>query len=340
MKLTHYELAHNPREAWYGYQRFGCPDAVKLALKRESQIAESKGCISEREFEVDLFLSILADIKKPHINLIEAGAGWGEWCMALAGVITKKIIPVSAGTYFAIGVEGDKRFYEEMQRNFKCNHLSARAIHGAVSNNGGFCRFNTGFISKTHCGGSMSFKGTFKGRAIGSTLLGLSNVIFGKSSLIQEYPVDWLATRYNMPCVDILHIDTQGSELLVLEGANNRLGRGLIDYILIGTHAPNLHSEVKAMLANSHGTQGSELLVLEGANNRLGRGLIDYILIGTHAPNLHSEVKAMLANSHGVIAEAIPNTVNHIDGVPPVWIAKGQDGLILFKRRENDFEII
>ncbi len=245
------------------------------------------GCISERELEVDLFLSILADIKKPHINLIEAGAGWGEWCMALAGVVKNNIIPIAARNYFAIGVEGDFKFYDHMRRNFKFNHLRARAVYGAIANHNDWCRFNVGFLSKNNCGGSMSFKGTFKGSTICGRMLGLLNSLIKKSILVEQWTIDFLIREFTKRHLDILHIDVQGSELLVFKGAEDCFKRALIDYILIGTHAPNLHSKVKAMLLNTH----------------------------------------------VIIAEAVPNQVNHIDGMPPVWIAKGQDGLILFKRK-------
>lgn len=252
MKLTHFELTQTPGEAWWGSRRFGCPVEIKQAQKRESQIAQSKECISEREFEVDLFLSILTDIDKPHINMIEAGAGWGEWCLALDGVIKKQLIPTKAKTYTAIGIEGDMDFYFNMEQNFKYQNVTGKAIHGAISNKAGCCKFNTGFISHNYCGGSMSFQGTFKGLWTNAVILGLINLFTGKAEVVNRYSVDYLFNIHKLACLDILHIDVQGAEALVLKGAKWRLENGNIDYILVGTHAPNLHRQVKAILKPTH----------------------------------------------------------------------------------------
>ncbi len=292
MKLKHYDIiqrdiSHSTHRAWYGFPRTGCPADVKAALKNDTEKAGSMNCISERELEVNCFLSILADIKKPHINLIEAGAGWGEWCLALAGVIENKIIPVEIETYLALGVVGDRQFYNHMRNNFSFNNLSARAIYGAVSNHNGYGKFNTGFISKNCCGGSMSFNGTFRGSGIAGKVLGLLNLITGRSNQVKHYTIDYLVDKYEMDCLDILHIDVQGSELLVLEGARRSLAHRMIDYILIGTHAWSLHRKVKQVLESTF----------------------------------------------DIVAEAIPGQVNYIHGVFPTWIEKGQDGLLLFKRK-------
>ena len=287
MKLKHYDIIPGKHKAWYGLKRYGCPAEVKLALKRDTDKAGGMNCISERELEVNCFLSILADIKKPHINLIEAGAGWGEWCLALAGVIENKIIPIEADTYSALGIEADWVFYDHMQRNFSYNRLSAKAIYGAVSNHNGYGKFNTGFISKKYCGGSLSFNGTFKGSAIAGKALGLLNLVTGRTNRVEYFTIDYLVDKYKIDCLDILHIDVQGSELLVLEGARHSLAHRLIDYILIGTHAWSLHRKVKQLL----------------------EPMFD------------------------IVAEAIPGQVNYIHPLPPTWIEKGQDGLLLFKRK-------
>lgn len=250
MKIKHYDIVQKPGLAWYKYLRHGCTETVKDALKRETVSASHRGCISEREFEVDCFLSILADIDKPHINLIEAGAGWGEWCMALAGVIHNKIMPVTAETYFTIGIEGDRGYYLEMVRNFFRLNMSAISFWAAVSDTDGECRFNDGF--KKQCGGSMSYQGTFKGSKLAARALGLINLISLKGNTIPQYKVDTLVESYKISPVDILHIDVQGAELLVLEGAKNIILNNQLDYAMVGTHAMSLHESVKLMLASRY----------------------------------------------------------------------------------------
>ena len=43
--------------------------------------------LEEGPFERQLFVNIIANINKEHINMFELGAGRGDWCMSLAGVV-------------------------------------------------------------------------------------------------------------------------------------------------------------------------------------------------------------------------------------------------------------
>ena len=284
MNIKHYELLQKPALAWFGYKRFGCPEAVREDLRRESFTAHEQGYISERELEVDCFLSIVANLDKKTVYLMECGSGWGEWCLALAGIIRNKIISTKVVDFVAFGIECDSRFYEVMKRNFRSLALSAWPIHGAVSNHNGGGYFNTGFISKNRCGGSTAFDGTFKGSKLIGKILGAANIVNRSLEYVRFFTVDSLLNQYDVPELDILHVDVQGGETLVLEGAKSHLDR------------------------------------------------IDHMIIGTHANNLHRQVKAILSDTHDVVVEALPGRVNYIEGIPPVLILKGQDGLILFRR--------
>ena len=42
-------------------------------------------CHEEDEIEIQIILNLVNDAPVQHINMIELGAGAGEWCLALAG---------------------------------------------------------------------------------------------------------------------------------------------------------------------------------------------------------------------------------------------------------------
>lgn len=251
MKLMHYDIPHEAPLAWYGYQRVGCPQQVSASLMAEKAKARQLNCISEREFEVDLFLSALASINKKHVAMIECGAGWGEWCLALAGVIENAVIPVVPKTYGAIGIEGDRYFYNAMNDNFAKLGVGCMALYGSIGDRLGIGKFNTGFISHNCCGGNDS-SGMFRNSRLLGRLLSMINTVAGKSQSVPLYTVDVLAQKCEMSRIDILHIDVQGSELDVLRGASSCLKRGKIGYILVGTHGEKLHNEVINLLSNTH----------------------------------------------------------------------------------------
>ena len=248
MQLKHYDIPHHPRKAWYGLRRNDCPAKVKEQLRRDTNKAHEIYCVSEHEFEIDCFLSILESIEKPHINLIECGAAWGEWCMALAGVFKYKLVPLTATSYYAVGIEGDFNYYAKMLHNFTFNHISGMPLYGAVADHGGTCRFNTGGISKQCCGGGMSFDGAFRGSKVLAYLLGIWHRLIRKSDMVLKMTIDDIITDYILENVDILHIDIQGSELLALQGASTALQIGHIDYIMLGTHGKKMHSKSIEML--------------------------------------------------------------------------------------------
>lgn len=273
MDIRHYEIDQKSHLAWYGFLRIGCPDKVKQELRKESDIAHLKGFISERELEVDCFLSIMAEIKRDKVYLIECGAGWGEWCMALAGVMQNNLIKTRAKTYEAYGIEGDDYFYKYMQRNFKYNNIIGSPIKAGVSDHNGSAFFNTGFISRNHCGGNLSTGGTFKGSLVAGKFLTIANRFAKTVERVPVFNLDTFIQLFGIPHGDILHIDVQGSETLVLKGAVNNLAN--IDYMIIGTHGARLHRKVKEMLADTHD------IVVEALPARVTRvnGLLPSVLI-------------------------------------------------------------
>jgi hypothetical protein len=54
--------------------------------------------------------------------------------------------------------------------------------------------------------------------------------------------------KFPNPHVNLVHIDVQGAEDKVLQGAQGMIKNGLIDYFMIGTHSDSKHDKVKSML--------------------------------------------------------------------------------------------
>jgi hypothetical protein len=92
MIIKHFEI--NPPEidvpedckpCWYGLYRLkACySDMAWKRFKDAEKLSHEMGYMGERELEVDLFLSILQDIKSRSVTFVELGAGYADWCLAI-----------------------------------------------------------------------------------------------------------------------------------------------------------------------------------------------------------------------------------------------------------------
>jgi len=104
MKIKHFDIQtpkSSPRwgndwlQMWHGNHR--------LAKCWDDKLTNT----SERDFEIDCFLSILAEIKKDSVRMFELGAGYGEWCLALDGVLKHKLIQTQIKSYRCLAIEAE-----------------------------------------------------------------------------------------------------------------------------------------------------------------------------------------------------------------------------------------
>jgi len=218
------------KQQWHGYYR--------LAMCWDDGLVN----LSEHGFEVDCFLSILSDIQKKHVTMLELGAGWGEWCMALAGVIGYKLIPIVPESYRCFAVEAEPTHHQWLMEHFKVQHIKGEAIFGAVSDKIGTCRFNTLVEPSKNYGQSMSFTGGH----IKQTVYGLLNLVCGKAIEVPTYTLDSMTRLFGH--IDIVHMDVQGAELRVIEGVSGTINEGLVDYFIIGTHRKEYNSGLRRVL--------------------------------------------------------------------------------------------
>jgi FkbM family methyltransferase len=248
MDVRHYEIVKPKRlapevngwkQAWYGYYRL--EEATSHEIEATSQ---------ERPLEVDCLLSIVEDVNKrgqQYINLIELGAGWGETCMVLAGIIDFKLIPHNIKSYSYLAVEAEPYYCQLIEKHFITNDLPLKILHVAISDRIGLCRFNQFTSSSTYFGQGMTFGGNVGGSRLKTMALAGYHILRGKTVKVPMITVDSLLDNY-YPHVDIIQADVQGVEDKVIKGAMESIKQGKIDYWLIGTHHKKLNEKCRRML--------------------------------------------------------------------------------------------
>jgi FkbM family methyltransferase len=252
MYLQHFAVKNvNKKQlAWYGYKREGCPETIIKQTRREKEIAHDHGLLySERDCEVDCFLSVLSWVNKDSLTLLDLGTGWGEWPLALGGTIKNKLIETKVKDYFALAVECDKSFFDYAYGNYLLNGIKGRVLYGAVGKEDGKTRVNVGNISKKCCGSSLSFAGYFSDSKLFARLSGMYHYLTNQTDEVEMFCIDTLVEKY-LPkkWVDFIVMDVQGTEILALEGAGKTLGKA--NYLMIGTHGDSVHEKVKSMLVD------------------------------------------------------------------------------------------
>ncbi len=249
--FKHYEVKdlNKNRLAWYGYRRKGYPETIMNQIREEKESAHKARIFSERECEVDCFLKVLSE-SNGEFNMMDLGSGWGEWSLALSGVINNKIIPTKISDYYTVAVECDKYFYDFAVENFKTNNVKGKVIYGAVSDKDGTTKINTGSISKKYCGSSLSFSGYFSNSRMLALASGCYHYFTKQTDDVPMFSLNSLIKKY-FPDKDInlIVMDIQGAETLALENLSDK---NLIEYMMIGTHGYSVHNKVKSILAESY----------------------------------------------------------------------------------------
>lgn len=92
--------------------------------------------------------------------------------------------------------------------------------------------------------------GRFVHAAVGDRVAPESRVTLweGMDVDVECTTVDDLVRRFELPRIDLLHVDIQGHEVGMLHGAADALGRRLIGWIFISTHGENIHQRCLQLL--------------------------------------------------------------------------------------------
>jgi len=213
-------------QVWHGYYR-----------KAESESSKKRACrrlpntLNEVDLERQLFLNIIHNLKKDHITMFELGAGWGEWSMALAGIIDFKMIPCQAKSYRCLAVEAEPTHCRWTKEHFEKQNIKGITVFGAAYSEDGSCRFTASDEPIASYGQHVSPDGNIT---------------------VPCFTVDTLMKNYGFETLDILHMDIQGGELEAIWGAKEAIMRNDIRYILIGTHAHDYNKYIKKILETYH----------------------------------------------------------------------------------------
>jgi len=219
---------------WHGYCQMAKVRSEKKRVndKNAHSIPDyASKAMQEGELERQLFLNIIGNIGKDHINMFELGAGRGDWCLSLAGVIDYRLIPCQARTYRCLALEGEPTHYEWTKEHFADQNIKGTALHGAVQSHNGAVRFKAQAAPADNYGQSVNEQG---------------NIV------VPSFAFDTLVERYAFEHVDIVHMDVQGAEYDALLGAGGAIERGTVDYFLIGTHRPEINGRIRALLEDKY----------------------------------------------------------------------------------------
>jgi len=230
------------KREWHGYHRLlECKSMV--ADRRYQDIldkAHSSGRLSEREMEVDCFLSILTDVKNTNITFMELGAGYGEWCLALKGVVDNQIIPTTVKAIQCYAVEAEPTHLKWCEAHFNVYNIPGKVIQGAISDYDGECKFSLVKHPADNYGQSIT---------VGNSLLyTINNITRRKAVTVPCFTLDKIVSTYNVKHIDVVHMDVQGTECRVVEGAMQTIKAGEIDYWLIGTHGRGYNNTLLSLL--------------------------------------------------------------------------------------------
>lgn len=212
------------KKMWYGYfQMKKVQSQEKIDRDKKTHKAsagpEFKG---EGYIEQQIFLNMVKSLKG-HVNLLELGAGRGDWCMALAGTVDYNLIDHEINSYKCVGVEAEPTHYDWMKTHFEKQDINAIPIFGAVSSYNGECQFFSVVDPASNYGQSVRPDGNLT---------------------VPCYTVDHLISENQLDKVDIMHVDIQGAEYDMLFGMTEALKKGTIKYMMIGTHKPKLNEKI------------------------------------------------------------------------------------------------
>lgn len=202
--------------------------------------------LSNRELEIDCFLSVLQDLNSSHIKFIELGSAWGEWGITLAGVIKTQLIVTSLSSYDYLSVEGEEYYSKLAQEHIDYNRMSGSVIHCAVNDHNGYCYFDKfnghqNFFD-TWCTQGMTFQGNMSDSKWKTWVLALYHLMRGQLTRSPMYTLDVIVEKWGQ-YPDLIHMDIEGVEIRVLKSTKIRPR-----YWLIGTHSKEINKEIHSLL--------------------------------------------------------------------------------------------
>ena len=210
---------------------------------------EEQGIMPGGRFQLDCLLSILADIKKSHVNMFELGAGWGRLCLEIAGAVDFHVIECAPKSYRCLAVDAEPRHYQWLQEHFQAQDINGVTVFGAVSTKNGSCRFDASSSPDAEYGQAIS---PVIGRRGLPSIHGIRKIIARKTVKVPMYTLGSLAKEYSFDHIDIVQMDVQGAEYDVLSGAIDCIDEGIVDYFLINIHLDEYSKTIPAILGEKY----------------------------------------------------------------------------------------
>jgi len=324
MEIKHYAIKKPERiisefngwkQAWYGYYRL--EETTKHELEATSQ---------ERTLEVDCLLSIVEDISKRgkrHINLIELGAGWGETCMALAGIVDFKLMPHNIEGYSCLAVEAEPYYCELIERHFATNDLPIKVFRAAVSDRVGYCRFNQFTSPSSYYGQGMTFGGNFGGSKLKTVALAIYHLLIEKTVKVPMTTVDYLIDKHfsqQIGKVSTVFKEAYIHNSKVFNQCKRQQVVSTVQEVQNAILNPQFHIDIIQC-----DVQGVEDKVIKGAMESIKQGKIDYWLIGTHHKKLNEKCRKLLEPYYDCVVDVMPSKEK--------MMGLCQDGTQLFRRK-------
>lgn len=217
---------------------------------RLNSISRIESLAPERKVEIDCFLSVLKDINRSHVNLIELGAGWGEWGIALYGAVKRKLIDTSVRSFKYLAVEGEPFYCELIADHFEKNAMAGCTVYNcAVSDRNGYCyfdRFNghQNFFD-TWLTQGMTF-GNVAGSRLKTLLLAGYRILRKEVVQVPTYTLDTIVEMWD-EYPDVIHMDIEGMEARVIRASTIKPA-----YWIIGTHHKKISAEIHDLLEHEY----------------------------------------------------------------------------------------
>ncbi len=187
------------------------------------------GPIEDNEYEYILFLKVLSRVKSEKPVMIEVGCFWAVWSLAF-----RYKFPTGKNILIELG----KRQLTIGLTNFELNNFDSINYHG------GF------FLEKS---------GTFNNKVADleyDKLEDESDMVGPELDFLEIYE------EQKLDVIDLIHMDIQGSELLLVEKLKDLLSKRKILNLVIATHSQSIHSRILEILTEN----GFDILI----NNNLG----------------------------------------------------------------------
>ena len=215
------------KNTWYGY--FQMEKVISEEKKRRDEKTHKLPQSHQRELirgesflEQQVFLNIVNSLEG-HVDMFELGAGRGDWCLALAGIIDFGLIDTKATSYRCLAIEAEPSHYEWTKEHFEKQEINAIAVHGALWSSVGECSFYSKENPASNYGQCVRDDGNIK---------------------VPSFTVDSLMRKYQFDKLDLIHADIQGAEYEMVLGSIKALEERKVKYWMIGTHLPDLNDRI------------------------------------------------------------------------------------------------